>query len=192
MRSRLFVILKSKWFFVIYIISILIVVYKLFPIEEIIYKTKPTSYNLDTKLSDSLILLAGSSLKTKDIPIGSIVLYNDTILAVGFNTCESDSSISGHAEINAINYLLRKIGNKRFKNLNREKLVLITTLEPCLMCEGAILEANIKKVVFFKQKELKYWNNLYNQRLNYLWRKESLGLDRLQDSLLEMHPDYKP
>lgn len=140
---------------------------------------------------DTLLKQAGSSLKSLDVPVGSLIVYNDTILSSGYNTVLRDSNASGHAEINAINNAIRKIGFASFSQLDREKLILVTTFEPCLMCKGAIIEYNIHHVYFMKGKGLFHWLKNDVKNLIYEWQKRKTDGEAMQDSLFLLHPKFR-
>ena len=81
--------------------------------------------------------------KKDEVPIGSIITLNNTIIGRGHNTKENTNDVTGHAEILAIKDAAKTQGDWR---LNR--CTLYTTLEPCPMCFGAILHARIERVIF--------------------------------------------
>ena len=117
---------------------------------------KFSSLNQDVLLDDHhavlLATLGDSALQHMDVPVASILLYNDTVIGAGYNTVVALGEAGGHAEINAISSALRSMGRERFDSLDRNNLMLVTTFEPCLMCRGAIVEYRIRNVVFLKQK----------------------------------------
>lgn len=79
-----------------------------------------------------------------EVPIGAIlVAEDDKILAVASNSTISLCDPSAHAEILA----LREAGNK-LKNYRLLNTTLYVTMEPCLMCMGAIVHARLKRLVF--------------------------------------------
>ena len=96
------------------------------------------------------ITLAHEVKSSEDVPVGALIV-NKTgeILSSGKNEREKDNDPTAHAEILAIRRASEKIGNWRLNDLT-----LIVTLEPCVMCAGAILQSRIKKLVFgaFDQK----------------------------------------
>ena len=99
---------------------------------------------MEQRYFDQLIKTLKKTKKSKDIPVSSLVLdAQKKIVGVGWNTQNAKMQISQHAEINAINKVTKKI-----KSLNLEKHTLITTLEPCHMCYGAIKQAKIKRVEY--------------------------------------------
>ena len=83
-----------------------------------------------------------------EIPVGAVVVLNDKIIGKGFNKRESKSDISSHAEIEAIKDAEKTLGNWRL-----DGATLYVTLEPCLMCSGAILQSRVSKVVFGSRDE---------------------------------------
>jgi len=77
------------------------------------------------------------------VPIGCVIVQDGKIIARGHNLRESSHDPSAHAELIAIRKASRKLGSWRLLNT-----VLYVTLEPCLMCMGAIILARIPEVVF--------------------------------------------
>jgi tRNA(adenine34) deaminase len=85
-----------------------------------------------------------------DVPVGALIINEaGEIISFGKNEREKDNDSTAHAEIVAIRGASEKIGSWRLDNLT-----LIVTLEPCVMCAGAILQSRIKRLVFgaFDQK----------------------------------------
>ena len=86
---------------------------------------------------------AKSALNEGEIPVGAVLVKNDEILAKGHNHRESTSDISSHAEIE----VLREAG-KRLGTWDLSGCTLYVTLEPCLMCAGAIEQSRISTLVY--------------------------------------------
>jgi tRNA(adenine34) deaminase len=85
-----------------------------------------------------------------DVPVGALIINEaGEILSSGKNEREKDNDPTAHAEIVAIRKASEKIGSWRL-----DDLTLIVTLEPCVMCAGAILQSRLKRLVFgaFDQK----------------------------------------
>ncbi|MDO4643242.1 MAG: tRNA adenosine(34) deaminase TadA [Cardiobacteriaceae bacterium] len=78
-----------------------------------------------------------------EIPIGAIIVANDEIIAATHNRTITDNDPSAHAEILA----LRAAGNI-IKNHRLSGISLYVTLEPCIMCTGALIQARIERLVF--------------------------------------------
>ena len=77
-----------------------------------------------------------------EVPIGCIIVYEDKIIARGYNRRNTDKNTLSHAELNAIRKASKKLGDWRL-----EGCTLYVTLEPCKMCAGAIVQARIPRVV---------------------------------------------
>jgi tRNA(adenine34) deaminase len=93
---------------------------------------------------DGLLQYLESKNSATEVPVAAALYDKDlTLLAMSTNNKELTSDPSAHAEI----CVLRELGQKR-GNWNLEGLTLFVTLEPCLMCAGAILQARISRVVF--------------------------------------------
>lgn len=78
-----------------------------------------------------------------EVPIGAVLVLDGEIIARGSNTRESEQDATGHAEIAAIREACRVLGSWRLYGCD-----LYVTLEPCLMCAGAIIQARIGHVYF--------------------------------------------
>lgn len=78
-----------------------------------------------------------------EVPIGAVIVYNDEIIARGHNRRESTQNPLTHAEMIAIYGASEKIGSWRL-----EDCTLYVTLEPCVMCSGAIVMSRIPHVVY--------------------------------------------
>ena len=96
------------------------------------------------------ISLAQRVKSSGDVPVGALIV-NDAgeIVSSGKNEREQNNDPTAHAEIVAIRGAGEKLGSWRL-----DDLTLIVTLEPCVMCAGAILQSRIKRLVFgaFDQK----------------------------------------
>ena len=78
-----------------------------------------------------------------DIPIGAVIVRDGEVLAAAGNERELRKSPTAHAEILAIEAAARKLGGWRLT-----RTVLYVTIEPCVMCAGAIVQARIPHLVF--------------------------------------------
>ncbi len=77
-----------------------------------------------------------------EVPIGCVIVYEDKIIARGYNRRNTDKNTLSHAELNAIRRASKKLGDWRL-----EGCTLYVTLEPCQMCAGAIVQARVDRVV---------------------------------------------
>ena len=86
---------------------------------------------------------AKKALLLKEVPVGAVIVYNDKIIARAYNKRETLNRSTAHAEILAIEKASKKLESWRL-----EDCTLYITLEPCLMCSGAIIQSRIKKVIY--------------------------------------------
>ena len=86
---------------------------------------------------------AGKAQGKDEVPIGCIIVKNGKIISRGHNLRESAQDPAAHAELIAIRKAARKLGSWRLLDTT-----LYVTLEPCIMCMGAIILARIPTVVF--------------------------------------------
>jgi tRNA(adenine34) deaminase len=102
------------------------------------------------QLMQEAIELAKGASNFDDVPVGALIVNEQgEVLATGLNLREKDNNPTAHAEMVAIKNAGNKIGNWRL-----DDLTLVVTLEPCVMCAGAIAQSRIKRLVFgaFDQK----------------------------------------
>jgi tRNA(adenine34) deaminase len=86
---------------------------------------------------------ARRALAAGEVPIGAVVALDGTITAAGFNQPIGSSDPTAHAEIVALRAAARAVGNYRLTGA-----VVCVTLEPCLMCVGAMLHARVGTIVY--------------------------------------------
>lgn len=89
------------------------------------------------------LALARKGLEEDEVPIGAIIVKDGTILAEAFNQRERVHDATGHAEILAIQSACKKLNSWRLSNCD-----LYVTLEPCIMCAGALVQARVRNVYF--------------------------------------------
>lgn len=78
-----------------------------------------------------------------EVPIGAVIVKDNRIISSAYNRKEIDNVATCHAEIIAINKACKKL-----KTWHLEDCTLYTTVEPCIMCTGAIIQSRISKVVY--------------------------------------------
>lgn len=96
----------------------------------------------DNKYMKAALAQAKKAYELGEVPIGCVIVYEDKIIARGYNRRNTDKTSLAHAEITAI-----KKANKKLNDWRLEDCTLYVTLEPCQMCAGAIVQARIPKVV---------------------------------------------
>ena len=94
------------------------------------------------------ILEAEKSYTIGEVPVGCIIVKNDKIIARAHNKKETTKVATRHAEIIAIEKACKKM-----KNWRLDDCIMYVTLEPCLMCAGAILQCRIKQIVYAVENE---------------------------------------
>lgn len=81
--------------------------------------------------------------KKGDVPIGAIIIKNNKVIAKSYNKKEKNNNAILHAELDVINKACKKL-----KTWHLEECTLYTTLEPCLMCMGAIVQSRINEIYY--------------------------------------------
>ncbi|HIO04518.1 MAG TPA: nucleoside deaminase [Gammaproteobacteria bacterium] len=92
------------------------------------------------------LVQAKKALKKGEVPIGAVVVLGDEIIGRGYNQPITTKDPTAHAEIIAL-----KEASNRLDNYRLNEAIIYTTLEPCLMCSGALVHARIKKIIFAAQ-----------------------------------------
>ena len=77
------------------------------------------------------------------VPIGCVIVKENKIIATGYNQKEKYNCVTKHAEIIAIEKACKKLNSWHLNDC-----ILYVTVEPCLMCIGAIMQSHIKKIVY--------------------------------------------
>ena len=78
-----------------------------------------------------------------EVPIGAVVVIEDRVVGAGCNRPIAVHDATAHAEINALREACQHVGNYRLAGA-----VLYCTLEPCIMCLGAMIQARVDRLVF--------------------------------------------
>lgn len=105
--------------------------------------------------------------KKREIPIGCVIVKNGKVIAKAYNTREKSKSAIAHAEILAIDKACKKVKNWRLEDSD-----IFVTVEPCLMCMGAILNARIKNVLYGAKNtsmtnvDIDYSKSILNHKVN--------------------------
>ena len=86
---------------------------------------------------------ASFAMKADEVPVGAVIVRDGRVIARGRNSRETDNLPTSHAEMRAINEAAHKTGHWRLL-----ECTLYVTMEPCVMCAGAIINARIPRVVF--------------------------------------------
>ena len=87
--------------------------------------------------------LARKAALADEVPVGVIIVLEDEIVAESFNLRESNARATAHAEILAIEAACEKLGRWRLSGCT-----MYVTLEPCVMCAGALVQSRVDRVVY--------------------------------------------
>lgn len=86
---------------------------------------------------------AKKAISFDEVPIGCVIVRDNKVIAKSFNRKSLDNVATYHAEILAIEYACKHLGTWYL-----DDCILYTTVEPCMMCTGAIIQSRIPKVVY--------------------------------------------
>jgi len=99
--------------------------------------------SIDQYWMQQALLMAQQAAEKGEVPVGAIVVYENEVIGEGWNHPISSRDPSSHAEINAIRAAAKRLANYRLSGAE-----LYVTLEPCVMCAGAIVHARFSRVIF--------------------------------------------
>ena len=86
---------------------------------------------------------AGKAAALGEVPVGAVIVHDGEVIGTGFNQPIGTHDPSAHAEMRALRLAAEKLGNYRLPGCE-----LYVTLEPCIMCAGAIMHARLARVVY--------------------------------------------
>lgn len=102
-----------------------------------------TAAELDERWMRHALSLAQRAQQEGEVPVGAVLVKDGTIVGEGWNRPIAAHDPSGHAEIIALRAAAQRLGNYRLPDTT-----LYVTLEPCVMCAGAIVHARVRRLVF--------------------------------------------
>lgn len=112
--------------------------YKAYPVVYLPLEDEIIQHNLQLAYEQSYLANISG-----EVPVGAIIVLNGQVIARGYNQVLANSCSTKHAEIIAIEGACQILQNYRL-----EQCDLYITLEPCLMCAGAIINSRFKRVIF--------------------------------------------
>ena len=86
--------------------------------------------------------------KNKEVPVGAVIVKNNKIISKAYNKKEKSKNVIKHAEMIAITKACKKLKNWRLDDCE-----IYVTMEPCMMCSGAIEQSRIKKIIYGVKNE---------------------------------------
>ena len=97
----------------------------------------------DSEYMELALSAARKAASRGEIPVGAVIVSAGQVIATAYNDREERQSPLGHAEITAIELAAEHLGSWRL-----DEAELYVTLEPCVMCAGAILQARLRRLIF--------------------------------------------
>ena len=98
----------------------------------------------DSAMQQALSLAAFAASTSADVPVGAVIIdENGNVIAQAANMREAQHDPTAHAEVLAIRWAAERLGTWRL-----DQATLVVTLEPCVMCAGAIVLSRLSRVVF--------------------------------------------
>jgi tRNA(adenine34) deaminase len=98
---------------------------------------------IDADWMQAALTLAGRAAAFGEVPVGALLVQDDNLLAEGWNQPIASHDPTAHAEVMALRAAGQSLGNYRLPGTT-----LYVTLEPCLMCVGAIVHARVSRLVY--------------------------------------------
>ena len=127
--------------------------------------------SIDILFMEQALLLAKSAAENAEVPVDALVTLDNNIVGTGENSPIKNNDPSAHAEIIAL-----RNAAKYLKNYRIPGTTLYVTLEPCVMCMGAIIHARVERVVF----------GAYDPKTGAAGSLYSIGNDNLLNHHLEI------
>lgn len=103
---------------------------------------------MNEKYMKIALIEAKKAYKKGEVPVGAVIIKDNKVIAKAYNQKENKQNAVMHAEILAINKACKKI-----KTWHLENCILYTTLEPCMMCSGAIIQSRINEIYYATKNE---------------------------------------
>lgn len=113
------------------------------PAQSDAARLDPSYLNADAYWMGRALELAVEAITADEVPVGALIVKGGSVIAAASNQRETLKDPTAHAEMIAITQAASAIGDWRL-----EETTLYVTLEPCIMCAGAILQSRIPRVVF--------------------------------------------
>ena len=109
---------------------------------------KTAAETVDEHWMRQALAAAREAAERGEVPVGTCVVHDDQLVAVSGNRTRTDCDPTAHAEIVALREAAHKLGNYRLTNV-----VVYSTIEPCAMCAGALIQARIRRLVYGARDE---------------------------------------
>lgn len=143
----------------------------LFMCDGFVYMKNP-EYFMSLALKE-----AEKALEIDEVPIGCVIVKDDKVISKGFNHRENKNLAISHAEIEAITKANKKLCSWRLEGCD-----IYITIEPCIMCAGAIIQSRISRV-YYGAKD--YKGGAFGSSINVLDSKKINHYPIVKDGILE-------
>ena len=97
----------------------------------------------DTDYMRQALSLAARAADSGEVPVGAVIVHENVVIAEAYNEREILASALAHAELTAVARACKQLGRWRLSGCT-----LYVTLEPCVMCAGALVQARVDRVVY--------------------------------------------
>lgn len=98
---------------------------------------------VDVRWMQRALAAARDAFSRGEVPVGTCIVSGDQLIAIAGNRTRTDCDPTAHAEIVALRETARKVGNYRLSGS-----VVYSTIEPCAMCAGALIQARVSRLVY--------------------------------------------
>ena len=89
------------------------------------------------------VAAARAAAQHGEVPVGTCIVVGDVVLAVAGNRTRTDNDPTAHAEMVALRAAAKEAGNYRLSDA-----IVYSTIEPCVMCAGALIQARVQRLVY--------------------------------------------
>ena len=103
---------------------------------------------VDERWMQQALAAAREAQARGEVPIGTCIVSEDKLVALAGNRTRSDCDPTAHAEIVALREAARKLGNYRLTGVD-----VYSTIEPCAMCAGALIQARVSRLIYGAEDE---------------------------------------
>lgn len=118
-------------------------------------------FNTDEQFMNQALNEARKALAKDEVPIGAVVVCQGQIIGRGYNLTESLTDVTAHAEMQAITAASQFLGGKYLKDCT-----LYVTVEPCVMCAGALGWSQLSRIVYGTTDEKRGYTRFAPQALH--------------------------
>ena len=117
-----------------------------------------------------------------DVPVGATIVLGNRIISKAHNKKEHNKNATKHAEIIAISTAWKKIHSWHLDNCT-----IYCTMEPCMMCCGALLQSRIKKVVYLVKNEKYGCTHLIkNSKIEFIEMKDNIEMKKILNDFFQL------